>query len=87
MTNEDTINEEEEFEDAVEELPPISKLTKEAKENTESNNMREAIEILSRWNSITGHNNTYGLELDWHQYRLTTQHIETTSMNSQSYKF
>ena len=57
MTNEDTINEEEEFEDAVEEA-------KEAKENTESNNIREAIEILSRWNSITGHNNTYGLELD-----------------------
>ena len=64
VTNEDIINEEEEFEDAVEELPPIPKLTKEAKENTESNNMREAIEILSRWNSITGHNNTYGLELD-----------------------
>ena len=64
MTNEDTINEEEEFEDAVEELPPIPKLTKEAKENTESNNMRVAIEILSRWNSITRHNNTYRLELD-----------------------
>merc|ERR1712055_438475 len=48
VTNEDTINKEEEFEDAVEEA-------KEAKENTESNNMREAIEILSRWNSITGH--------------------------------
>merc|ERR1712055_123722 len=57
-TNEDTINKEEkEFEDTVEEA-------KEAKENTESNNMREAIEILSRWNSFTGHNNTYGLELD-----------------------
>merc|ERR1712055_971961 len=40
MTNEDTINEEEEFE----ELPPISKLTKEAKENVKSNNMRDAIE-------------------------------------------
>ena len=80
MTNGDTINEEEEFEYAVEEA-------KEAKENTESNNMRETIEILSRWNSITGHNNTYGLELDWHQYRPTTQHIETTFMNSQSYKF
>merc|ERR1712105_220863 len=58
VTNEDTINkEEEEFGDTVEEA-------KEAKENTESNNIREAIEILSRWNSITGHNNTYGLELD-----------------------
>merc|ERR1712090_35437 len=64
VTNKDIINEEEEFEDAVEELPPIPKLTKEAKENTESNNIREAIEILSRWNSIAGHNNTYGLELD-----------------------
>ena len=64
MTNEDIINEEEEFEDAVEELPPIPKLAKEAKENTESNNIREAIEIQSRWNSITGQNNTYGLELD-----------------------
>ena len=60
MTNEDTINREEEFEDAAEESPPISKLTKETKENTESNNMREAIETLSRWISITRHDNTYG---------------------------
>ena len=64
ITNEDIINEEEEFEDAIEELPPTSKLTKETKEITESNNMREAIETLSRWNSITRHDNTYGLELD-----------------------
>ena len=48
ISNEDTINEEEEWEDAVEELPPRSKLTKETKEITESNNMREAIETLNR---------------------------------------